>query len=142
MNKLLSLQDSLFVSFNSCDDVCNICPKAKQKRLPFPFNNNFSASTFDPVHVDIWGPYSIPNYEGFKYFLSIVDDATRCTWIYLLKAKSEVIGYLISFYKLIQTQFGTNVKSIKSNNGQEFLLTDFYSTYGIIHQKRCVYTPQ
>ena len=53
MNKLLSLQDSLFVSFDSCDDVCNICPKAKQKRLPFPFNNNFSSFAFNLVHVDI-----------------------------------------------------------------------------------------
>ena len=71
-------------------------------------------------HVDIWGPYSIPTHEGFKYFLSIVDDATRCTWIYLLKTKSEVRGYLISFYKLIQTQFGTNIKSIRSDNGRVF----------------------
>lgn len=49
MNKLLSLQDSLSVFFDSCNDVCNIYPKEKQKRLPFPFNNNFSTFAFDLV---------------------------------------------------------------------------------------------
>ena len=142
MNKMLSLQDSLSIFFDTCNDVCDMYPKAKQKRLPFPFNNNFSASAFDLVHGGVWGPYSIPTHEGFKYFLSIVDDATRCTWIYLLKAKYEVKGYLISFHKLIQNQFGTNIKSIRFDNGQEFLLTDFYSAHGIILQKSCVYTPQ
>ena len=88
LNKLVSLQDSLFVSFDTCTDICNICPMAKQKRLPFPFNNNFSYSPFDLIHVNIWGPYSMPTYDGFKYFLSVVDDATKCTWIYPLKAKT------------------------------------------------------
>ena len=27
--------------------------------------------------------------DGFKYFLTIVDDFTRCTWVYLLKQKSD-----------------------------------------------------
>ena len=94
------------------------------------------------MHVDIRGPYSIPTHEGFRYFLSIVDDATRSTWVYLLKSKSDVRGLLISFYKMVQTQFKTNIKSIRSYSGQEFAMVDFYFAHGIIHQKRCVYTPQ
>ena len=88
LNKLVSLQDSLSVSFDTCTNICNICPMAKQKILPFPFNNNFSDSPFNLVHVNIWGPYSMPTHDDFKYFLSIVDDATKCTWIYPLKAKT------------------------------------------------------
>ena len=87
MKKLLPLQETFSVTFNSCTDICHICPLVKQKRLPFPFNNNFCASPFDLVHVDIWGPYFLPTYEGFRYFLSIVDDATRSTQVYLLKTK-------------------------------------------------------
>ena len=115
LNKLVSLQNSLFVSFDTCTDICNICPMAKQKILPSPFNNNFSDSPFNLVHVDIWGPYSIPTHDGFKYFLSIVDDATRCTWIYLLRAKSDARLHLISFHKMVQTQFKANIKSIRSD---------------------------
>ena len=51
------------------------------------------------MHVDIWGPYSVPTHVGFKYFLSIVDDATRNTWVYLLKSKSDVRNLIVSFHK-------------------------------------------
>lgn len=110
LNKLVSLQDSLFVYFDTCTDICNICPMAKQKSLPFSFNNNFFDSPFDLFHVHIWGPYSMPTHDGFKYFLSIVDDATRCTWIYLLRAKSNARAHLISFHKMVETQFKANIK--------------------------------
>ncbi|XP_075659243.1 uncharacterized protein LOC142629146 [Castanea sativa] len=62
-----------------CNKTCQVCPMAKRKRLPFPFNNNISACAFDLVHMDVWGPYSVPTLDGFKYFLTIVDDATRAT---------------------------------------------------------------
>ena len=142
INKLRSLQDTLCVDFNSCTDVCHIYPLAKHKRLHFPFNNNLCASPFDLVHVHIWGPYSVPTHECFRFFLSIVDSATRNTWVYFLKEKSNVRSILISFYKMIQTQFKTNIKSIRSDNGQEFAMIDFYNAHGIIHQKNYVYTPQ
>lgn len=43
---------------------------------------------------------------------------------------------------MVQTQFKTNIKSIRSDNGQEFAMVDFYFAHDIIHQKSCVYTPQ
>ena len=64
---------------NSCNNTCGVCPLAKQKRLPFPFNNNLSTFAFDLLHMDVWGPYSTPTLDGYKYFLTIVDDTTRAT---------------------------------------------------------------
>ena len=61
---------------SSCNKNCQVCPMVKLKRLPFPFNNKISACAFDLVHMDVWGPYSIPTLDGFKYFWTIVDDAT------------------------------------------------------------------
>lgn len=110
--------------------------------MHFPFNNNFYASLFDLVHVDIWGAYFVLTHGGFRYFLFIVDDATRSTWVYLLKAKSDVRSILNSFYRIIQTQFKTNIKFVRLDNGQEFAMVDFYNAHGIIHQKSCVYTLQ
>ena len=70
---------------NSYNNACNICPLAKQKCLPFPFNNNLSTFAFDLLHMDVWGPYSTPTLDGYKYFLTIVDDATRATWVYFMR---------------------------------------------------------
>ncbi|XP_075655032.1 uncharacterized protein LOC142625227 [Castanea sativa] len=50
MNKLLSLQDSLSVSFDSCTDVCTICPKAKQKRDVIFYESIFPFISLDSVY--------------------------------------------------------------------------------------------
>ena len=71
-------------------DVCMICPLTKQKRLHFPNSVTISGFVFSLIHCDVWGPLSTASYDGYRYFLSIVDDYTRCTWIYLLKFESEV----------------------------------------------------
>ena len=82
---------------NSCNDLCKVCPLAKQKRLPFPFNNKLSACAFDLIHLDVWGPYATPTVDGFKYFLTVVDNSTRATWVYLMKLKSDVRPLRSSF---------------------------------------------
>ena len=40
---------------NSCNKDCTICPLAKQKRLPFPFNSKMCDCPFDLIHMDVWG---------------------------------------------------------------------------------------
>lgn len=37
----------------SCNKDCQVCPMAKLKRLPFPFNNKISDYPFDLVHMDV-----------------------------------------------------------------------------------------
>ena len=56
---------------------CSICPLAKQKKLSFPSKNNICDNAFDLLHIDVWGPFAVPTTEGYKYFLTIVDDHTR-----------------------------------------------------------------
>ena len=58
-------------------------------------------SFFELIHVDIWDPYSIPSFEGHRFFLTVVDDFSRFTWIYLLKTKAEVKTVLPNFILLI-----------------------------------------
>ena len=55
---------------------------------------------------------------------------------------SETRPLLISFYKMISTQFHTNIKAIRIENAQEFFLKDFFAKHGILHQHSCVATPQ
>ena len=121
---------------------CTICPLAKQKRLSFPSSISSSSSCFDLVHADIWGPYSTPSLNGSKYFLTLVDDYSRCTWVYLMNNKSETSCLIQSFYNLIFTQFKVPIKILISDNGPEFALSSFYASKGIIHQLSYVETSQ
>ena len=118
---------------NCCTKDCIVCPLAKQKRLPFPFDNKRAVHSFDLVHMDVWGPFSIPITAGHRYFLTIVDDASKATWVFLMKAKFEVRPLIISFYNMVNTQFQTPIKSIRTDNALEFNMIDFYTSKGIIH---------
>lgn len=66
------------------NNKCIVCLQAKQTRLPFPVSNIKSTHCFDLIHIDVWGPYKEPTHQGYQYFLTIVDDFSRATWVYLL----------------------------------------------------------
>ena len=88
------------------------------------------------------GSLFVPTLDGHKYFLTIVDDHSRSTWVYLMHSKSDTRPLLISFFNMVETQFHVKIKSIKSDNGLEFEMIDFFNTKGIIHQTSCRDTPQ
>lgn len=121
---------------------CNICPLAKQKRLSFPNENHMCSSIFDFIRCDIWGPFYLLTLNGFKYFLTIVNDYNRCIWVYLMWLKSDLQSILQSFFSFVETQFHTSIESLKLDNDLEFSMLEFYSKEGIIHQLTCVDTPQ
>jgi len=50
------------------DVPCDICPKAKQQRLPFQLSTISSTSAFELIHVDTWGPYHTKNHSGHRFF--------------------------------------------------------------------------
>ncbi|CAN0919743.1 Retrovirus-related Pol polyprotein from transposon RE2, partial [Linum grandiflorum] len=105
---------------------CKVCPLAKLKRLPFQSSTSNATVAFDLLHVDIWGPYSVSTIDNHKFFLTIVDDFTRFTWTRLLVAKSDARQCLIDFCIEISTQFNAKVKTIRTDNGLEFSIPQFY----------------
>ena len=99
--------------------------------------------SFDLIHCDIWGPFRTATHTGAHYFLTIVDDYTRFTWIFLMKFKSETQGLIKTFISFVTTQFNCQVKCLRSDNGSEFLsMKPYLSTLGILFQSSCPSTPQ
>lgn len=86
-----------------------------------------------------------PSIHGHKYFLPILDDFSRFVWIILLKSKAEVQSHVKNFILIVENQYSTSsakVKIVRIDNGPEFLLTQFYTSKGILRQRSCVETPQ
>lgn len=104
---------------------CLICPLAKQSKLSFPLSNTITIESFQLLHPDVWGPFSEETMSGCRYFLTLVDDFSRTTWTYLMKSKAETAGIVMSFFKMVFTQFGKNVKCFRSDNGGEFFFAIF-----------------
>ncbi|CAJ2678503.1 unnamed protein product [Trifolium pratense] len=122
--------------------ICDVCHLAKHKKLPYNTSFNKAAHAYDVIHFDIWGPISIKSFHHHSYFLTAVDDYSRYTWIVLMKSKAETRNHVINLIKMIQTQFNHQVKIVRSDNGPEFLMNEFYASKGILHQTSCVESPQ
>nr|GEX26554.1 ribonuclease H-like domain-containing protein [Tanacetum cinerariifolium] len=94
------LKNDLNLTKNTSVSVCETCHRAKQTREPFTLSDHKSVKPGELVHLDLWGPYRVSSKEGFKYFLTIVDDYSRAVWTYLLKTKDEA-------YKLLSVDNGS-----------------------------------
>ena len=58
-------------------------------------------------------------------FLTIVDDHSRATWVYLMKLKSDVLFVFPNFLTMIENKFNTRVKFVRSDNAHELSFTIF-----------------
>ena len=67
--------------------------------------------------------------------MTIVDDATRATWVYLMKTKSDVQSLVTSFYNMVVTPFNVKIKQIRTDNALEFNMSNFFSSNGILHNR-------
>lgn len=134
LDRLKSLLPNFTYSANE-DQPCTVCPLAKQIRLSFAHNNHICSSILELVRCDIWGPFSIPTLAGHKYFLSIVDDYSRCTWIYLMKYTSKRLKLRNSLNLSFPLLRLSSIPKLRSYN-------DTFASKGTIHQQTCVETPQ
>ena len=100
---------------------------------------------FELVHCDMCGPSRLPTSCGVHYFLTMIDDNSRVSWLYLMREKREDGHFLNTFISLAKTQFDKCVKVVRTNNGVEFKsghMRKFYTEKRIIHQTSYVETPQ
>lgn len=84
-------------------------------------------------------------YDNFKYFITLVDDLSRFTWMHLLSCKSIALHLIKVFINMVENQFKTTVQIVRSNNGLEFINNEtalFFQSKEILHQRSCPYTPQ
>jgi len=136
---------SLFSKLDVASLNCEVCEIAKHKRVPFLVSNNMSIFPFYLIHIDVWGPSTVPNISGARWFLTFIDDYTCVTWVFLLKQKSEASHVVQRFFSMIKNQFGINIKRIRSNNSKDYFnhgLISFFQREGVIHESSCVKTPQ
>nr|KYP51688.1 Retrovirus-related Pol polyprotein from transposon TNT 1-94 [Cajanus cajan] len=125
---------------------CESCQLGKHVRASFPNSINSRAmSPFDVIHSDVWGPSRVPSLLGHRYYVTFIDDFSRCTWIFLMKNRSELFNIFLSFYSEIKTQFGKVIRILRSDNAKEYFsdcFKSFMASHGILHQSSCPHTPQ
>jgi len=76
---------------------CFVYKLGKSKTLSFPSHSSRAAKCFDIVHSDVWGISPIISHARYKYFVAFIDDFSRYTWVYFLRAKSKVLYVFQNF---------------------------------------------
>lgn len=85
---------------------CESCEFGKHSHSSFPkCVNNRAVSPFELVHSDVCGPCHVSSTLGFQYFVKFSDDYSRCTFLFLMKGRSELFFIFESFCAEIKTQF-------------------------------------
>ncbi|KAG7311034.1 hypothetical protein JYU34_003892, partial [Plutella xylostella] len=123
---------------NTTFNPCVACIEGKQTRLPFP-KKSYSRSSvkLGLVHTDVCGPMQVPSFSGKRYFVTFIDDFSRKTFIYFMDRKSEVFEKFKLFKVLVENETGSKIKTLRSDNGGEYMSNQFQEylkSSGIKHQ--------
>ena len=124
--------------------LCEPCVGAKAHRAPFEAADNKPSKPLEFVSVDLAGPLPVTA-SGYKYFMGLYDHFTGLSLVNILQDKSEVATTLIDDIVWLENQTGKTVRTLRSDNGSEFVnatTAEFFKTKGIEHQKTVPYSPQ
>lgn len=108
-----------FSSQHDNNSLCNACQQAKSRQLPFPISNSTSSAPLELIFSNVWGP-ARASVNGFKYYVSFIDDFSKHTWIYLLKSRVGVFTIFLHFQKHVERTLNRKILCVQSNWGGEY----------------------
>lgn len=123
-NKLL---DGLPEKIENVNFKCENCIKSKMSNLPFENDRSKATEILEIIHTDLNGPHPTTGYCGEKYFLTFIDDYSKCTQTYCIKTKDQTASCFIEYINLVENLFNKRVKKLQCDNGREYLNKDIYN---------------
>jgi transposase InsO family protein len=83
--------------------------------------------------------------DGKRYFMTLIDEATRFCYVYLLKTKGKMLDYIKIYKAEVKNQLERKIKHLRSDCGGEYFLIlfdEFFVEHGIIHERTTPYSPK
>jgi transposase InsO family protein len=80
-----------------------------------------------------------------RYFMTLIDDATRFCYVYLLRTKDEALDYFKIYKDKVENQLERKIKRLRSDHGGAYfskIFEEFCEEHGIIHERTPPYSPQ
>lgn len=136
MNKLVKdkLGEGLPEELENNVKKCANCNQSKMANVPFENERTQSKEILELIHTDLNGPHSTTGNRDEKYFLTFIDDYSKCTKIYCIKNKNKTTDCFIEFVNLVENNFNKKIKKLRCDDGKEYLnnaIYKFVKTKGI-----------
>ena len=107
---------------------CEACALGKQHRDEFPIHKEKRKTyILELIHTDVCGPMQTRSLGGALYFLILVDDKSKYTWLYFMRKKSDAFEYFKEFKTMVEKQIGKCIKILRSDQGGKFTSRAFNS---------------
>lgn len=100
MQIILKTQPSHII--NHSLSFCDACQYGKLHHIHFPVTDIKTKSLLELIHTDLWGPASMSSKDGYKYYISFVDDFTRYSWIFPLTLESKALDTFKQYTLLVE----------------------------------------
>lgn len=98
----------------------SICPICATTKAVVKIPRDPARRLFDKLgmllHIDLWGKYSIPGWDGTQYFCFMVDDANRFTWSLRLKTRDEAPDAIRKKTRQLEREFQMKVRRTRVDN--------------------------
>ena len=136
------------VDFSAEKEVpfCEGCVEGKLAKKPFKSIGEIrSERKMQLIHSDVCGPMQTESISGAKYFVTFIDDYSRCCKVYFMKQKNEVLCKFKEFEKIFTNECGLNVSRLRTDNGGEYTSKEFQEylkAQGIHHEMTVPHSPQ
>src|SRR5258708_586466 len=125
---------------------CSACWKGKQMQNIIPqVTQEQSTKVLGWVFSDICGPIETTSIEGYRYFITFLDDFSHYTHIRLCKSKDDALNIFKMWKACMEKGMGQTLKILHTDSSGEYT-SNAFSTYLAEHGIKCeltnTYTPQ
>ena len=105
---------------------CANCIQSKMANEPFKNKRTRATEALELIHTDLNGPHKTTDYCQEKYFLTFIDDYSKCAKTYGIKSKADTASCFIDFVGFVENQLKKCIKKLQCDNGGEYLNKEMY----------------
>ena len=106
---------------------CGTCIRNKMHNLPFKNDRSRARDVLELVHTDVNGPHHNTGYDNSKYFVTFLDDFSKCAIVYTIKSKSDVYTCFVDYINKVENYTGKKIKKLRCDNGKEYINRDIFN---------------
>ncbi len=127
------------------DPVCEACKAGKMHSDPFPISTSRASKPLQLAHSDVHGPVKVSTHQGYRHWVTFIDDHSHFRAVYLLKKKSERFAAFKQFKAWAENLTGVKLGTLRDDKGGEYMsgeFEDFCINHGIQRQYSVRNRPQ
>ena len=95
---------------------CETCVEAKLTRSSFQSVERH-IEPLNLIHSDLYDLKFVQTRGGNKYFITFVNDGTKCYYVYLHKSKDQAIDKFVLYKNEVENQLSKKITVVRSDRG-------------------------